>query len=502
MATARKPVRLTRRGARGRLVAGVIVLACAGCTVGPDFRTPDVPTAKRYTTSLDPPAIALPGATLPTLVPGGDIPAEWWTMFGSSALDTLVARAFAASPTLAQATARLAQAEHEQRARTGAIEYPALNATLGVNRQQVDPATIGFPEAPVPGPFTLYSVGVQVSYTLDVFGGTRRELEALAAEVDYQRYQLEAARLTLAANVAVTAIRRAGLRAQIGATQLIVEAQRRQLDIVEQRYALGGVALLDVENQRTLLAQTESALPPLVAAHAQAEHLLAIYTGAAPGEAELPALTLAELHVPAQLPLSLPSELARQRPDIRASEALLHKASANVGVATANLYPRITLSASAAPTQTSLSDLVSSGVNIWSIGANLLQPVFRGGELTERKEAAVATFEQAEAAYRETVLQGLRNVADVLRALEGDTRSLAKRSAQATHAEAAYRIALGRYDDGGTSQLDVLDAERQRLAAALARVEAEADRYADTVALLQALGGGWWTVADPAPASR
>ncbi len=477
-----------------RFAVCAVALASAGCTVGPDFRAPDAPTVTRYTTAPEAPVVALPGATAPVLVPGGKVAPEWWTGFGSAALDTLVARALAASPTLAQATARLAQADEERRARTGATEYPAVNATAGVNRERVDPATFGFPQAPVPGPFTLYSVGLQVSYTFDVFGGTRRELEALAAEVDYQRYQLEAARLTLAANVAATAIRRAGLAAQIDATRRILDAQRRQQDIVAQRYELGGVALLDLENQRALLAQTESALPPLVAAHAQATHLLAVYTGAAAGDAALPALALSDLRLPAELPLSLPSQLARQRPDIRASEALLHKASANVGVATANLYPRITLSASASPTQLSLSDLASSGLNIWSIGANLLQPVFRGGELTARKRAAVAAFDQADAAYRDAVLQGLRNVADVLRALESDTQALASRSAQAAHAENAYRIALGRYDDGGMSQLDVLDAERQRLTASLARVQAEADRYADTVALLQALGGGWWNV--------
>lgn len=481
-----------------RAIAGAIALVCAGCTVGPDFRTPDAPTVQRYTTTPDAPAIALPGTTEPTLAAGRDVPSEWWTLFGSPALDALVARALANSPTLGQAAARLAQAEEERRARTGALDYPSVNATLGVNRERVDPATFGFPEAPVPGPFTLYSAGLQVSYTFDIFGGSRRELEALAAEVDYQRYELEAARLTLAASVAATAIRRAGLLAQIETTQRILAAQRRQQDITEQRYALGGVALLDVENQRSLLAQTQSALPPLVAAHAQAGHLLAIYTGVAPGDAELPALTLSELRLPAELPLSLPSQLAQQRPDIRASEALLHKASANVGVATANLYPRITLSASASPTQLSLSDLVSSGLNIWSVGANLLQPVFRAGELTARKRAAVAAFEQAQAAYRESVLQGLRNVADVLRALEGDTQALAARSAQTAHADAAYRIAMGRYDDGGVSQLAVLDAERQRLNAGLARLQAQADRYADTVALLQALGGGWWNAADAA----
>jgi NodT family efflux transporter outer membrane factor (OMF) lipoprotein len=485
------------RVARLSALPAAVALACVGCTVGPDYRSPDVPTVPRYTSAPAEPVVALPGASEPVLAPGRDIAPDWWTLFGSPAIDTLVARALASSPTLAQANARLLQAEEERNARTGATEYPAVNATAGVNRQRVDPATFGFPQAPVPGPFTTYSVGIQVSYTFDLFGGTRRELEALAAEVDYQRYELEAARLTLAANVAATAIRRAGLSAQIDATQRIVAAQRRQLEIVAQRYELGGVALIDLENRRALLAQTESALPPLVAAEAQATHLLAVYTGAAPGDASLPAVSLSELRLPAELPLSLPSQLARQRPDIRASEALLQKANANVGVATANLYPRITLSASATPTQLSLSDLASSGLNIWSIGANLLQPVFRGGELTARKRAAVAVFEQAEAAYRDAVLQGLRNVADVLRALESDTRSLASRSGQAEHAENVYRIAQGRYDDGGMSQLDVLDAERQRLSAALARVQAETDRYADTVALLQALGGGWWNAAPP-----
>lgn len=488
------------RSRTSQFTACAVALACAGCTVGPDYRSPDPPVVPRYTSTPAEPRVALPGATGPVLAHGRDIAPDWWTLFGSPALDALVARALADSPTLAQAGARLAQAEEERTARSGATDYPGVNATAGVNRQRVDPATFGFPQAPVPGPFTTYSVGVQVSYVFDVFGGTRRELEALAAEVDYQRFVLEAARLTLAANVTVTAIRRAGLAAQIDLTQRIIAAQRRELEIVAQRYELGGVALLDLENRRALLAQTESALPPLVAAEAQATHLLAVYTGAAPGDASLPALALSDLRLPAELPLSLPSQLARQRPDIRASEALLHKANAEVGVATANLYPRITLSASASPTQLSLSDLASSGLNIWSIGANLLQPVFRGGELTARKRVAIAVFEQAEAAYRDAVLQGLRNVADVLRALESDTRSLASRSAQEEHAEIAYRIAQGRYDDGGMSQQDVLDAERQRLAAALARVQAETDRYADAVALLQALGGGWWNAPPPADA--
>jgi NodT family efflux transporter outer membrane factor (OMF) lipoprotein len=257
---------------------------------------------------------------------------------------------------------------------------------------------------------------------------------------------------------------------------------------------------VDVKNQTALVAQTASRLPSLRAQLAQTIHLLALYTGVAPGDAELPAIELADLRLPAELPVTLPSALARQRPDIRASEALLHRASANIGVATANLYPRLTLSGSAASDRTSFSDVFAHGINVWSIGANLLQPLFRSTELQARKRSAEAAYDQAAAAYRQTVLQGLQNVADVLRALEADAQALAARTEQAAQAEQAYRITLERYRLGGVSQLAVLDAERQRLEAALERVQAAANRYADSAALLQALGGGWWN-REPAPAA-
>ena len=475
--------------------ACLLALSClgSGCTVGPDFRTPEPPAVQRYARGDAPLDIATPGRDTPALAPGRDIPAEWWSLFGSPKLDALVRRALAASPTLAAARARLVQAEEERNARAGATEQPAVNGSLGISREQIDPATLGFPQAPTPGPFTLYSVGVQVSYTFDLFGGTRRELEALAAEVDYRRYELEGAQLALAANVATSAIRQAGLRAQIDATARILDSQRRTLAIMQGRLAAGGVARADVENQRVLVAQTAATLPPLATALAQTEHILAIYVGQAPSEAALPELTLADLRLPRELPLTLPSQLAQQRPDLRASEALLHKASANLGVATANLYPKLTLSASATPTQLAASDLAGGGINIWNVGASLLQPLFRGGELKARERAAAAAFDQAAALYRDSVLQAFRNVADVLRALEGDTRSLAARTTQAEHAETAWRIAIARRDAGGVSGLAVLDAERTRLSAELARAQAEADRYADAAALMQALGGGWWS---------
>ncbi len=251
-----------------------------------------------------------------------------------------------------------------------------------------------------------------------------------------------------------------------------------------------------MRNQQALVAETRASLPPLHAQRDRAIHLLAIYAGDAPAAVPIPALRLADLKVPPAIPQRLPSELVRQRPDIRASEALLHKASADIGVATANLYPKLQISGSLASSQLSLSDLFGNGINVWNIGANLVQPLFRGGELQARKRAAIAAYEQAEAAYRLAVLQGIQNVADVLRALEADARAESARSEQASRANDAYRITVGRFDLGGVSQLAVLDAERVRLRAETDRVQAIANRLSDTAALFQALGGGWWERPD------
>jgi NodT family efflux transporter outer membrane factor (OMF) lipoprotein len=477
------------------LAVPACVFLCTSCTVGPDFRTPDAPAVDRYTSGTQPEAI---GAT--RLVHERDIPAEWWSVFGSADIDALVKRALAASPTLEQARARLVQAQELRTARTGATQYPQVDATASAVRQRIDPATFGFPQAPNPGPFNVYTIGADVSYTFDLFGGTRRELEGLAAEVDYQGYELEAARLSLATNVVLTAIRQAALAAQIESTTEILAAQRRQLGIVEQRFDLGGVAWLDVQSQRALVAQTEAGLAPLRAQWAQAGHLLAVYTGEPPAAASIPAIRLADLRLPAELPLRLPSELVRQRPDIRANEALLHKASANVGVATADLYPKLTISGALSTSQLRVSDLFGNGINVWSFGVNLLQPLFHGGELQARKRAAIAAYDQAAAAYRLSVLQGLQNVADVLRSLEADDAAFAARAEQAARAEESYRITLGRFNAGGVSQLDLLDAERQRLQAANERLQAQASRYSDAAALFQALGGGW--TETPAAAAR
>ncbi|MDQ0141075.1 NodT family efflux transporter outer membrane factor (OMF) lipoprotein [Cupriavidus necator] len=478
-------------------VFAAAALLC-GCAVGPDFRAPAAPDDAGYVPGPQPVATVaadpLDGsgqAHAQTLAAGADVPAQWWALFRSPALDATIRAALDASPTLAQARARLREAQENLAARTGATRWPAVDAKLNTTRQQVDFQSLGITAIPSPGPFTLYGATVQVSYVLDLFGGQRRELEGLQAVVDYQRYELEAARLALAANIATAAIREAGLRAQLADTAAVAAAQQRQLGITEARLRTGGVARVEVQRQRVELAQTQALLPGLQRQLDATRHQLAVYTGQTPAAATLPEFHLDALQLPETLPLSLPATLARRRPDIRAAEALLHQASANIGVATANLYPQVTLSASGGTQATAARDLFSS-LNVWSLAAGLVQPVFRGGELQARKRAAEAAYEQSLAAYHQAVLQGLQDVADSLRALEADAAALRERADSARQARDTLAVVSEQYRLGGVSQLALLDAERQSRQAALELARARADRLADSAALLQALGGGWW----------
>ena len=449
-------------------------LVLCGCTVGPDFHAPAPPDTQTYVKT----SVAMQGfPAIDHALP------RWWTQFGSDALNRLVDRALNDSPTLEQARAKLLQAREDYRAQAGATYFPAVDASLSGTRQKVDPAAFGVP-IPSPGPFTLYDASVSVSYTLDVFGGERRALEALRAQVDYQSFELDAARLSIAGNVVASAIRRASLQQQITLTERLVDAQMRQLSIMEGRLQAGGVASFDVRSQRTLVEQTRASLPSLVTQRDQADHRLAMLLGVEPSVADFDAITLDSLRLPDSVPLTLPSTLARERPDIRASEALLHQASANVGVATANLYPQLTLSAAAGPEGLKLSDMT----NVWSVGAGLAQPLFHGGELRAKKRSAEAAYQASLAMYQQTVLQGLQQVADTLQVLEQDAVELQSRDQAQQDAEDSAHIAAGRYAAGGISQLALLDTERLQMQTALDRVKVQAQRFTDTVALYVALG--------------
>ncbi|AOI95354.1 efflux transporter outer membrane subunit [Burkholderia sp. LA-2-3-30-S1-D2] len=476
------------------LTLAAAALLVAGCAAGPDFRIPDAPATQRYTRD-EPPVttVAAGGPTggAQTFASAAHTPRHWWTEFRSEPLNRLVDTAWQNSPTLAEARARLDEARQNHAAEAGATMLPRVDANVSATRQKVDIAAFGLPaNVPNPGPFTLYDASVSVSYVLDVFGGNRRALEALRAQVDYQSYTLDAARLTLAGNVVATAILRASLAQQIALTRELVDAQARQLRIVAARFAAGGVSQADVHAQRTLLAQTQASLPPLAARFAQAGHRLAILLGAPPSDAALPDLTLDALALPHTLPVALPSTLARERPDIRAAEAVLHQASANVGVATANLYPRFSISAGIGSERTRIADIVS-GLNVWNVGLGLTQPLFHGGELRARKRAAEAAYDAAFASYRETVLLALQQVADAMRAVEHDAAELEARDTAAREAAAGNAIAGDRYAAGGISTFALLDAQRQALQTALDRTRAQADRLADTAALFQSLAGNW-----------
>lgn len=475
--------------------AAACVLMLAGCTVGPDFHAPAAPGTVAYTRDATPASTAAaagPGGAAQAFVAAQHAPRAWWTQFGSPALDRLVDAALTASPTLDAARAKLVQARENYNAQAGATLYPSVDLKLSGTHEKTDLSAFGITAVPNPPPFTLYDASVSVSYVFDLFGANRRALEATLAQVDYEAYELEAARLTVAGNVVSAAVRRASLRQQIELTQRLIDAQTRQLDIMDARLAAGGAAEIDVRSQRTLLAQTRATLPPLATQFAQADHQLAILLGVAPSSTQyatqLDALMLDALHLPDTVTLTLPSTLARERPDIRAAEALLHQASANVGVATANLYPQITLSASVGSERTHIEDVVN-GLNIWNFGLGLTQPIFHGGELRAQKRASEAAWDAAFADYRQTVLQALQQVADTLDALQDDAQALQSLDEAAREAQANATVATARYAAGGVSEFSLIDTQRQALQTSLDRTRAQADRLADTAALYQALGG-------------
>jgi NodT family efflux transporter outer membrane factor (OMF) lipoprotein len=480
---------------RVRSVAAIVIvcLSVAGCAVGPDFKRPDAPAVRSYTEGALPSETASApgtGGSAQRFVHGGDIPAQWWTLFRCETINALITQGLENSPTLEAARATLRLAQENWRAQYGS-RFPAVYGNLSAERKKISGASIGSSQDI--SPFELYNASVSVTYMLDLFGGLTRQLEALQSQVDYQQYQLEAARLALTANIVTAALQSASLRAQIRAQQEILAAQERQLVITEGQFRLGGVSGTEVLAQRTLVAQTRAAIPPLEKQLAQTRHLLAVLVGSFPGEASFPELDLDAMTLPEELPVSLPSSLVRQRPDIMASEAILHAASAQIGVATANLYPQITLSAGAGWEASTIGELFSANAGIWNFGAGLLQPLFQGGQLTARRRAAIAAYDQARAQYRETVLLAFQNVADVLRALETDARTLSAQKEAESAARGTLDLTREQYQAGAVSYLALLIAERAHQQTRIALVQAQATRFADTAALFQALGGGWWT---------
>jgi NodT family efflux transporter outer membrane factor (OMF) lipoprotein len=486
------------------IAAAVTIGLLTGCAVGPDIQRPAGPEVSAYT------AAPLPAhtAAAPTaagdsqhFVAGGTVDRQWWREFGSAKLDALIDKALQASPTLAAARATLRQAEEVYAARSGSTLYPQVDANLGGQRQRFDPGTSG--QAGDAREFSLYNAGVGVRYTFDAFGGNRRALEALAARIDYQRFQLQGARLTLAANIVTTAVTRARLAAQVEATEAILASQELQLRLTRERQRLGQAAPDEALALQTQVEQTRASIPLLRNQRQQNEHLLAVLVGQAPGSGGLPAISLQELALPVDLPLAVPSELVRHRPDIQAAEAMLHAANAEYGAAVARLYPQLNLSANLGTQALTTGALFGSGSAIWNLVGQLTQPLFNPG-LPAEKRAALAAFEAAAANYRVVVLESLRNVADVLRTLDNDAQRLAALAAADAAAQGFLASIQRQYTLGAASYVQLLIAQQQSHQTRIALIEAQANRLVDSAAFYQAMGGGILsaaeTVAQSAPA--
>ncbi len=479
-----------------RALALIAGLALAGCAVGPDYHRPDPPAVDRFTSQ------PLPANTAASPTVGGDaqrflrdhaVPARWWTTFGSAELTHRVDTALHHSPSITSAHAALRQARENARA-AGATRFPSVDASAGVTRQKQSGAAFGgaftFP------PLTVYNASVEVDYGIDLFGGTRRGIEAQAALAEVQQAQADATYLTLTANVVTASLQEASLREQLRATEEILDSQRQSLHIAEQQQRIGTKSLSDTLAVRTQLAATEAGLPPLRAQLAATRNQLATYLGTTPAQLELTALSLDAISLPPDIPVSLPSTLVEQRPDIRAASAQLHAASAQVGVATAAMLPQISLSGSGGSQALRAGELFSTRTQAWSLGLSLTQPLFHGGELRHRKRAAEAGLDKALADWQQTVLVAFQNVADALQALEYDAQGLAAQAIAEDSARQQLMLMREQYRVGATGYLDLLNAERSYQQARIATVQARAARLADTAALYAALGGGWQADAD------
>jgi NodT family efflux transporter outer membrane factor (OMF) lipoprotein len=476
------------------MAAALAVAALSsGCAVGPDFKAPAPPQTDRYTRE------PLRATTASTDAQQGaaqhfdskrDIPGDWWTVFHSRGLNALVEQSLHANPSLQSALASLRAARESVAAQQGKF-FPTVQANFSPSRQRTSAAL-----APVPAngdnQFNLYTAQVMVSYTFDIWGGNRRQVESLQALADVQRFQIEAAYLTLTSNIVVAAIQDASLRAQIDAINELIAINERMLKLLNDQFKAGYSNRSEVAAQEAALAQTRALLPPLRKQLAVQRDLLTALVGRLPSQEPSERFRLVTLHLPTDIPLSLPSQLVEQRPDVRAAEEQLHSAGALVGVAIANMLPNISLSANGGYTATDIAGLFSPANRFWTLAGSATQTLFDGFTLLHQERAAEATFQQAAWAYKTTVIAAFQNVADALHALQNDADALKAARDFERAARVSRDLAEQQFRAGATNFIALLNAQQTYQQARLALVQAQASRLADTAALYQALGGGWW----------
>jgi NodT family efflux transporter outer membrane factor (OMF) lipoprotein len=478
-------------------VAALAGLLLAGCAVGPDFKKPAVPAVSDYT------AHPLATTVITTNVIGGeaqhfakasDIAGDWWMLFHSQPLNELIELALTNNPDLKAAQAALSVVRENVLAQRG-VYYPSVAASFSASRQKQSELISPTPNASI-FQYNLFTPQVSVSYSPDVFGLNRRTMESVKAQEQNVRFQMIAAYTTLTANVVVTVIQSAAVQAQIDATRQLVDLNSNMVEVLRYQYKKGYAGRLDVVAQESQLAQVVATLPPLLKQSAQLRDLLAVLAGRFPNQSAAEKFELSSLQLPVEIPVSLPSQIVAQRPDVLQAEANLHAASAQIGIATANRLPNITLTADAGSTALSFDKLFSSGTGFWGLGAAATAPLFQGGTLLHQERAAKAAYTQAAEQYRSTVLTAFQNVADTLTALEQDAEGLKAAATAADDAQETLDLSQRQWKDGYISYLALLSAEQAYQQARINLVQAQANRYADTAALFQALGGGWWHRAD------
>jgi NodT family efflux transporter outer membrane factor (OMF) lipoprotein len=488
---------LTRKSSLAHLIPISVLLFSTGCAVGPEFKNPAAPANSGYTPAPLAPTSStsnVSGGQAQHFVDGQDIPGEWWTLFHSKPMNDLIERSLKANPDIKAAQAAMLVARENMLAQRGAY-YPSVTGGFGATRAKssanlspvTDTSNLNY---------SLYTPEVSVSYVPDVFGLNRRTVESLQAQEQQARFALAATHITLSANVAAGAIQEASLRSQITATRELIAINTDMLDILRTQYIKGYVGRLDVAAQESQLAQVAATLPPLLKQLAQERDLLAALSGSFPNQDLPEKFELSSLQLPQELPVSLPSQLVEQRPDVRQAEENLHSASAQIGVAIANRLPNFALTADAGSMALVLGKLFAGGAGFWDIGAGVAQPIFEGGTLLHRERAAQAAYTQASEQYRSTVLTAFQNVADTLNALQQDADALQSAATAKDAAAVTLNLARKQFQAGYVNYLALLNAEQTYQQAVINLVQAQANRYADTAALFQALGGGWWNRSD------
>lgn len=483
---------------RGLLVIAIAasLLLGTGCVVGPNFKKPAAPQVPGYTPEPETATSStakITGGESQAFVQGRDIPGDWWSIFHCKPLNDLIEQALKANPDIKSAQAALLVARETTLAQRGFF-YPSVSGGYSVTHartsSQVSPFTASGALS-----YTLYTPQVSVSFVPDVFGLNKRTVESLTAQQEQARFALAATHITLSSNIAAGAIQEALLRGEIQTTNQLIAIDRKMLEILRSQYARGYASELDVAAQEAQLAQTAATLPPLLKQLEQQRDQLAVLAGSFPNQEMPEEFEFASMQLPRELPLSLPSQLVEQRPDVRQAEENLHSASASIGVAHANRLPSFNLTADAGSMALIFTHFLTSG-GFWDVGAGIAQPIFDGGTLKHRELAAKAAYTQAEEQYRSTVLTAFQNVADTLHAIQQDADGLKAASAAADAAKVTLDVTQKQLESGYTDYLTLLTAEQTYQQAELNLVQAQSNRYADTAALFQALGGGWWNRAD------